>query len=213
MWKSLPHPILLSVPCAHSSSSRFMEAPFRSLIPTPLSGKSFLRASHFQLGFDRRPQGNTVVSPYRTDYPPRWGVYQQNLILPPKCAGVLNQDMDRPQNTQSETQAAFHAWPVCPRPEICPPVSHLQMHADPHNRVFTSTARESYLCPFTMPRVQPSRVDKWDDSFPSGDKGKVPLPPSLYQQSYPIHQEQPPADKAPSQHLGAFANLTAPRHS
>ncbi|XP_066491634.1 stabilizer of axonemal microtubules 5 [Tiliqua scincoides] len=184
-----------------------MEVSFPPLIPAPPDRETFIRDSHFQLAYDHRPEGSTVVSPYRIDYPPRWGSYQRKPILPPKCAGVLNQDMDNSWDTRSETYIAYPAWPLGPRPEICLPTSHLQPHADSRQHISTSITHESYPCPSSIPRFQPNRVDKWDDSFPSGDKEKMPLPESLYQQSYQAHKDVPLAIKAPSQHLGGDSVL------
>ncbi|XP_053153807.1 testis-expressed protein 45 [Hemicordylus capensis] len=183
------------------------EAPRPPRIPAPLAGKSFLLASHFQVGFERRPQGSTVVSPYRTDYPPRWGSYRRESILPPRCAGVLNQDLDGSWEPRSEMCRAYPAWPLGPRPGVCGPSSRLRMHTDPRQRTAHSVTRDSYPCPAGTPRGRPCRVDKWDDSFPSGDQEKIPLPESLYQQSYPAHQDVPPVTRAPSQHLGGDSVL------
>ncbi|XP_063003436.1 stabilizer of axonemal microtubules 5 [Elgaria multicarinata webbii] len=172
-------------------------------IPAPLSSASFLQASHFQLGFDRRrPEGCTVASPYRTDYPPRWGSYQREPILPPKCAGVLNQDMGGPWEPCSETEASFPPRPLLPRPDICLLTSSLRMHEEPRQCTFTSVTRESYPYPPGAPRPPLNRVDKRDDSVPGGGKEKLPLPASLYQQSYPAHRGMPPVVKARNQHLG-----------
>ncbi|XP_061457848.1 stabilizer of axonemal microtubules 5 [Rhineura floridana] len=173
----------------------------------PLASPSFLRASHFQLAFDHRPEGNTVVSPYRTDYPPRWGSYRRHPILPPKCAGVLNQDMDDSWDTRSETNLSYPPRRLEAKPAISPPSSHLKMHADSRHSTFTSVTHDSYPCPPSMLRNPPNRVDKWDDSVPSGDKEKEALPDSLYQQSYPAHTGMRPAAKAPSRHLGGDSTL------
>ncbi|XP_015280128.1 PREDICTED: uncharacterized protein C19orf45 homolog [Gekko japonicus] len=184
-----------------------MEEPLCPEISAPLHGPSFLQASHFQLGFDRRPEGSTVVSPYRFDYPPRWGTYLREPILPPECAGVLNQDMGDPWETKSEYLVSYPAWPLAARPAICPPASCIQMHTDPRHHVFTSTTQEIYTCPSKALPTQLRRVDKWDDNIPGGDKEKVPLPPSLYQQSYPAHKGLSSAVRAPNQHLGSDSTL------
>ncbi|KAM6459063.1 stabilizer of axonemal microtubules 5 [Liasis olivaceus] len=186
-----------------------MRSIFVPQIPAPLANESFLRASHYKLGFDQRPEGSTVFSPYRTDYPPRWGTYQRQPILPPKCAGVLNQDMGNFWDTRSETYVSYPTLPLEPKSAICPPASRFQMHADPRHSILTSITRESYPYPSTIPHITLNRVDKWDDSVPSGDKEKEPLPDSFYQQSYPAYKEVLPAVKAPSQHLGGFAKPIA----
>lgn len=178
-------------------------------VEAPLASESFLRASHFKLGFDQRPEGSTVISPYRIDYPPRWGSYQRQPILPPKCADVLNQEMGDAWDTCSESYLSYPTWPLERKSAINPPVSKFQMHADPRHSILTSITRESYSYPPSLPHTTPNRVDKWDDSFPSGDKEKEPLPETLYQQSYPAYQGVVPAVRAPSQHLGAFAKPTA----
>ncbi|KAL8177948.1 UNVERIFIED_CONTAM: hypothetical protein K2H54_024027 [Gekko kuhli] len=189
------------------SQDHAVKEPLCPEISAPLHGQSFLQASHFQLGFDRSPEGSTVVSPYRFDYPPRWGTYLREPILPPKCAGVLNQDMGDPWETKSEYLVSYPAWPLATRPAICPLASCIQMHTDPRHHVFTSTTREIYTYPSKALSTQPHRVDKWDDSIPRGDKEKVPLPPSLYQQSYPAHKGLSSAVRAPNQHLGSDSTL------
>ncbi|XP_048352607.1 testis-expressed protein 45 [Sphaerodactylus townsendi] len=177
-----------------------MEEPLQPEIPAPLHGHSFLQASHFQLGFDRRPEGSTVASSYRLDYPPRWGTFLHQPILPPKCTSVLNQDMGDLWEPRSEYLDSYPARPLAARPDVCLPVSCLQMHSDARRHVLTSTTQANYACPSEVLPTQPHRVDKWDDSIPEGDKEKVPLPPSLYQQSYCPHQERP-AVRAPAEHL------------
>ncbi|KAJ6664275.1 hypothetical protein lerEdw1_008494 [Lerista edwardsae] len=184
-----------------------MEASLPPLIPAPPARENFIRDSHFQLAYDHRPQGSTVVSPYRTDYPPRWGSYQRKPIKPPKCADVLNQDMDHSWDTRSETYIAYPPWPLGLRPEICLPASHLQPLADSRQHITTSVTHESYPYPSIHPHIQPARADNWADSFPSGDKEKIPLPESLYQQSYQVYKDLPPVIKAPNLHLGTSTRL------
>ncbi|XP_032070006.1 testis-expressed protein 45 [Thamnophis elegans] len=173
----------------------------------PLVSESFLRASHFKLGFDQRPEGSTVISPYRIDYPPRWGSYQRQPILPPKCADVLNQEMGDAWDSRSQSYLSYPTWPLATKPAINPLVSNFKMHADPRHSILTSITRESYSYPPSLPHTTPNRVDKWDDSFPSGDKEKEPLPETLYQQSYPAYKGVVPPAKAPNQHLGGRFTL------
>ncbi|XP_077187635.1 stabilizer of axonemal microtubules 5 [Paroedura picta] len=186
-----------------------MEGCPRLESPAPLHGPAFFQASHFQLGFDRHPEGSTVVSPYRSEYPPRWGTHLRKPILPPACAGVLNQDMGEPWDPQPEYLAAYPAWPLVARPGLCPPASRLRMHADPRHHVFASTAQLDYTYPAKVLPPKLHHVDKWDDSIARGDKEKVPMPPSLYQQSYPAPEGLSPAARAPSQHLGSDSTLKA----
>ncbi|KAH0625703.1 hypothetical protein JD844_033902 [Phrynosoma platyrhinos] len=186
-----------------------MEAPSSvPQIPAPIPYPSFLRASHFQLGYDPRPQGKTVVSPYRTDYPPRWGTFCPPPVQPPKSSEVLNQDLDPTWDAHPETGTAYPPWPLQPRPPICPPVPRGWMHTDPRQPTSDSVTHWSYGCPSGQAPTPPRRGDKWGDSVPSGDKAKQPLPETLHQQSYrpPPKDASPPA-KAPSQHLGEDAAL------
>ncbi|KAG8126763.1 hypothetical protein E2320_021886 [Naja naja] len=182
-------------------------------IQGPLASESFLRASHFKLGFDQRPEGSTVISPYRIDYPPRWGSYQRQPILPPKCADVLNQEMGDSWDTRSESYLQYPSWPLDVKPAIYPPISNFQMHADPRHSILTSVTRESYSYPPSLPHTTPNRVDKWDDSFPSGDKEKELLPETLYQQSYPAYEGVVPVVKAPNLHLGGGLTLKGDGHN
>ncbi|XP_034973049.2 stabilizer of axonemal microtubules 5 [Zootoca vivipara] len=195
-------------PVAPPNPHRVTEVRMVPRAPSRLANTPYLQASHFQLGFDRRPEGATVISPYRIDYPPRWGSFRSQAIRPPKCAGVLNQDMDcSPWDTRSETYLSYPPRRLEERVPAHPPSPHLKMHRDPRQGTFTSVTRDSYPYPPALPREAPRRGDKWDDSVPSGDKEKQPLPASLYQQSYPSHGRTEPAVKAPSQHLGGKSPL------
>ncbi|XP_077698121.1 stabilizer of axonemal microtubules 5 isoform X3 [Eretmochelys imbricata] len=137
-----------------------MAATGQSLIPAPLTGIPFLKASHFQIGFDHRPQGNVVESPFRTDFPPLWGSYKPGPILLPNSKDVLNQDMDKAKETWSETHLAFPVRSLEPKPKVCPPESHLRMHADSQTKIFTSAARESYPWPdVILQRPASTRAD------------------------------------------------------
>ncbi|XP_067417185.1 stabilizer of axonemal microtubules 5 isoform X2 [Emydura macquarii macquarii] len=192
-----------------------MATTVQSLIPAPLTGTPFLKASHFQIGFDHRPQGNVVESPFRTDFPPLWGNYKPVPILPPNSKGVLNQDMDKARETWSETHLAFPVRALEPMSKICPPESHLQMHADSQTKMFTSTARESYPWPdMTLQGPVPSKADynKEEDHFPCGDKDKLKLLPSVYRFSYPAYDCRPIV-KAPCIHLGGVPTIKGDRCS
>ncbi|XP_026510696.1 testis-expressed protein 45 [Terrapene carolina triunguis] len=193
-----------------------MAATGQSLIPAPLTGIPFLKASHFQIGFDHRPQGNVVESPFRTDFPPLWGSYKPDPILLPNSKGVLNQDMDKARETWSETHLAFPVRSLEPKPKVCPPESHLQMHADSQTKIFTSTARESYPWPdVTLQGPASTRADynKEEDHFPCGDKDKLKLLPSVYRFSYPAYEIFEPIAKAPCVHLGGIPTIKGDRCS
>ncbi|XP_075759058.1 stabilizer of axonemal microtubules 5 isoform X1 [Pelodiscus sinensis] len=187
-----------------------MPASVQSLIPAPLTGIPFQKASHFQLGFDHRPQGSVVESPFRTDFPPLWGNYKSNPILPPSSKGVLNQDMDETRETLSETCRAFPVKPLEPKLQICPPESHLQMHADSQIKILTPTSRDNYPWPdVTLQAPTSTRADynKKEDHFPCGDKDKLKLLPSVYQFSYPAHEIHQPVVRAPCRHLGGVPTI------
>ncbi|KAM9111838.1 stabilizer of axonemal microtubules 5 [Pangshura tecta] len=187
-----------------------MAATGQLLIPAPLTGIPFLKASHFQIGFDHRPQGNVVESPFRTDFPPLWGSYKPDPILLPNSKGVLNQDMDKARETWSETHLAFPVRSLEPKPKICPPESHLQMHADSQTKIFTSTARESYPWPDVMlqgPASTRADYNKEEDHFPCGDKDKLKLLPSVCRFSYPAYEILEPIAKAPCAHLGGIPTI------
>uniref|UniRef100_A0A8C8VKR8 Testis expressed 45 n=1 Tax=Pelusios castaneus TaxID=367368 RepID=A0A8C8VKR8_9SAUR len=193
-----------------------MAATVQSLIPASLTGIPFLKASHFRTGFDHRPQGNVVESPFRTDFPPLWGCYKPVPILPPNSKGVLNQDMDKARENWSETQQAFPGRSLEPVPKICPPESHLQMHADSKTNIFTSVARESYPWPdMTLrgPVLPEADYSKEEDHFPCGDKDKLKLLPSVYRFSYPAYEQLQPMVKAPCIHLGGLPTIKGDRCS
>ncbi|XP_050790440.1 testis-expressed protein 45 isoform X2 [Gopherus flavomarginatus] len=193
-----------------------MAATGQSLIPAPLTGIPFLKASHFQIGFDHRPQGNVVESPFRTDFPPLWGSYKPDPILLPNSKGVLNQDMDKTRETWSETHLAFPVRSLEPKPKICPPESHLQMHGDSQTKIFTSTAKESYPWPDVTlqgPASTRAYYNKEEDHFPCGDKDKLKLLPSVYRFSYPAYEILEPIARAPSVHLGGIPSIKGDRCS
>ncbi|XP_043358711.1 testis-expressed protein 45 isoform X2 [Dermochelys coriacea] len=193
-----------------------MAAAGQSLIPAPLTGIPFLKTSHFQIGFDHRPQGNIVESPFRTDFPPLWGSYKPDPILLPNSKGVLNQNMDKAKDIWSETHLAFPVRSLEPKPKVCPPESHLQMHANSQTNIFTSTARESYPWPdVTLQRPASTRADysKEEDHFPCGDKDKLKFLPSVYHFTYPAYEILEPIAKAPCVHLGGIPTIKGDRCS
>ncbi|XP_074834688.1 stabilizer of axonemal microtubules 5 isoform X2 [Carettochelys insculpta] len=193
-----------------------MSASVQSLIPAPLTGIPFLRTSHFQIGFDRRPQGSVVESPFRTDFPPLWGNYKPEPVLLPSSKGVLNQDINKVWETCSETHLAFPVRSLAQKPKICPPESHLQMHADSQAKIFTSAARESYPWPdVTLQGPASIRGDysKEEDHFSSGDEDKLKLLPSVYRFSYPAYEMLQPIVKAPCRHLGGIPTIKGDRRS
>ncbi|TFK06544.1 magnesium transporter NIPA2 [Platysternon megacephalum] len=124
--------------------------------------------------------------------------------------------MDKARETWSETHLAFPVRSLEPKPKVCPPESHLQMHADSQAKIFTSTARESYPWPdVTLQGPVSTRADynKEEDHFPCGDKDKLKLLPSVYRFSYPAYEIFQPIAKAPCVHLGGIPTIKGDRCS
>ncbi|XP_067316840.1 stabilizer of axonemal microtubules 5 [Anolis sagrei] len=180
-------------------------------VPSPLPMEAFLRASHFRLGHDLRPGGfpSSLTSRFREDFPPRWGTFRPPPARLPPSVDVLNQDMGPPWDTQSQAVLSFPPRPIQPRPEIRLPVTQPWMHADPLLPTPDSLTHWSYPCPYSEPWPAPvqRKVDKWEDSLPRGDKEKLPLPPSLTQESFREHLGAEAPTKAPSLHLGKDSAL------
>ncbi|NXK09087.1 TEX45 protein, partial [Herpetotheres cachinnans] len=163
------------------------------MIPAPLTGLPFLKASHVQLGAERWAPGSASQPFSHSQFPPYWGVYRP-APAPPPCSGrVLSAAWVDGGEACSETRMAFPKRPVQPVVLALSPQSHVRMHADPSIRVLTSATRESFPCPaIPLQRPPPSTAKKQKDNIPCGDREKIRLPTSIYTSSYPAHEIQPP---------------------
>ncbi|NWR60587.1 TEX45 protein, partial [Bucorvus abyssinicus] len=156
------------------------------LIPAPLTGLSFLKASHIPLGAQRGAPGSTWQPFSHSQFPPFWGVHRPALALPPCSRQMLNPIRAVGGAPCSETRLAFQERPLQPLAAVVPPESHVRMHTDPRIRILTSETRESFPCPHSLTRRPPQTTAKrWEDNIPRGDREKIRLPPSLYSSSYP----------------------------
>ncbi|NXF32698.1 TEX45 protein, partial [Nyctibius bracteatus] len=164
------------------------------LIPTPLTGERFLKASHFKLGNERSVPASAWQPLSHSQFPPLSGVLRPAPI-PQPCGGqVLSSGWWDRRDTCSETRLAFPERPLQPIVRVATPKSHIRMHTDPRIRVLTSTMRESFPCPPTpLQRPHPPTANLQKDSMSHGDREKIRLPPSNYTFSYPAHEIQPAA--------------------
>ncbi|NWH17837.1 TEX45 protein, partial [Grus americana] len=164
------------------------------VIPAPLTGLAFLKASHLQLGDERWASGSAHQPFSHTQFPPFWGVYRPAPAPPPRSGQVLSPAGGGGGETCSETRVAFPERPLQPVAPTVPPHSRVRMHADPRIHVFTSATRDSFPCPHTPLQRPPLPIaKKWKDNIPCGDREKIRLPPSVYAVSYPAREIQPAA--------------------
>ncbi|KAM6369411.1 stabilizer of axonemal microtubules 5 [Pluvialis apricaria] len=171
-----------------------MAASAVPVIPAPLTGLAFLKASHVQLGAERWAPGSAHQPFSHSQFPPFWGVHRPLPAPLPRSGQVLSAAGGGGGATCSETHLAFPERPLQPVAPIVPPESRVRMHADPRIRVLTSVTRESFPCPHTPLQRPPLPIaKKGKDNIPCGDREKIRLPPSLYIFSYPAHETQPAA--------------------
>ncbi|XP_029889550.1 testis-expressed protein 45 [Aquila chrysaetos chrysaetos] len=171
-----------------------MAASAVPVIPEPLTGLPFLKASHLQLGDERRAPGSARRPFSHSQFPPFWGVYRPAPAAPPRSGWVLSPTGRDGGETCSETRRAFPEKPLQPVAPVVPPESCVRMHADPRIHVLSSATRESFPCPHTpLQRPPLPTAKKWKDNIPCGDREKIRLPPSVYTFSYPAHEIQPAA--------------------
>lgn len=175
-------------------ASSAMAAGAVPVIPEPLTGLPFLKASHIQLGAERQVPGSVRRPFSHSQFPPFWGVYRP-APAPPPCSGwVLSPTRGDGGEACSETRRAFPERPLQPVAPVVPPESRVRMHADPRIRVLASAMRESFPYPHTpLQRPPLPTAKKWKDNIPCGDREKIRLPPSVYTFSYPAHEIQPAA--------------------
>ncbi|NXQ82868.1 TEX45 protein, partial [Nyctibius grandis] len=163
-------------------------------IPAPLTGIPFLKASHFQLGNDRRAPASAWQPWSHSQFPPLRGVFRPAPV--PLCSSgqVLSSGWGDSRDTCSETRQAFPERPPQPVTRPATPKSHVRMHMDPRIRVLTPTTKESFPCHPTPPRKPHTPTpNQQKDNMPRGDREKISLPPSNYAFSYPAYEIQPPA--------------------
>ncbi|NXW46173.1 TEX45 protein, partial [Nyctiprogne leucopyga] len=166
--------------------------PVLPLIPAPLTGIDFLKASHLRLGAERCVPESSRRSFSHSQFPPHWGVSKRAPATPPCSGRVLSPGGAGGGEVCSETRLEFSEKPLQPLAPVVPWDSCVRMHTDPRIRVLTSVTRDSFPCPPTAPRRQPLPTSqRHKDHVPCGDKEKIRLPPSLYTSSYPAHEIQP----------------------
>ncbi|XP_010153199.1 PREDICTED: uncharacterized protein C19orf45-like, partial [Eurypyga helias] len=171
-----------------------MAAGATPLIPAPLEGLPFLKASHLKLGDERWARGAGHHSYSHSQFPPFWGVYRSVPAPRPPSGNVLKPRGDVGGEAFSETRLAFPEKPLQPVAPVVPLKSCVRMHTDPQIRVLTSEMKERFSYPHPSLQQPPPAADKrWKDHVPCGDKKKIRPPPSTYTSSYPAHKIQPSA--------------------
>ncbi|NWW86093.1 TEX45 protein, partial [Rhynochetos jubatus] len=188
-----------------------MAAGATPLIPAPLKGLSFLKASHVKLGDERWARG-VAHQPYsHSQHPPFWGIHKPAPAPRPLSGKVLNPSGYVGGEACSETRLAFPERPVQPVAPVVPRQSNICMHADPRPSVLTSETKERFPCPHTpLQRPSPATDKKWKDCIPCGDREKIGPPPSVYTSSYPAHKLQPSARPG---HKGGVPPIIGDRQS
>ncbi|KAM6310724.1 LOW QUALITY PROTEIN: stabilizer of axonemal microtubules 5 [Podargus strigoides] len=147
------------------------------VIPAPLTGRPFLKASPFQLGAERAQQPFS-----HTQSPPFW-VHRPRPAPAPRSGQARSSAGAGGGAACSETRLALPERPLQPVAPVVPRESAVRMHADPRIRVLTSAMRESFPCPHAPPQRPPLPGGK--DRIPRGDREKIRLPPSVHTFSYP----------------------------
>ncbi|KAM9369053.1 stabilizer of axonemal microtubules 5 [Phaethornis superciliosus] len=173
------------------------------VIPAPLEGSDFLKASHIQLGAERGVSESAHQPLSHTHFPPIWGFYRPAPAPQPPRGQVLSRAQEDSGATCSETRLAFPEKPLQPVTPAVPPQLGVRMHADPRIRVLTSTMRESFPWPHAPLHTPPLPTAR-KDNIPCGDREKIRLPPSVYSLSYPAPKPQPVVRPSPQ---GCFPTI------
>ncbi|XP_062483498.1 stabilizer of axonemal microtubules 5 isoform X2 [Pezoporus occidentalis] len=162
------------------------------LIPAPLTGPAFLKATHARLGDERWALGSAWKSLSHTHFPPRWGVHRRSPVPPPRSGRVLGSAWGG-GDPRSETHRAFPERPLRAAAPVVPREPMIRMHTDPRICVRTSETRERF-CPQPVARRAAVPTGRGrEDNVPCGDREKIGLLPSIYTTSYPGHEVQPAA--------------------
>nr|XP_023500391.1 testis-expressed protein 45 isoform X3 [Equus caballus] len=188
-----------------------------ALLPSPMSLRDFLRASHFALGPDPRLHVGTLHSTTHRDFPAYPGATRALPSQRPPRAPLFQQD---PRWAGEERVSEAHCVFTPPPPSersgerelerardrtLAMQASHLVLHADARARTGLSTARADFRWPELPARareqIRGARLIFDRDSMPPGDRAKLRIPPTTYQELFPPHDARP-QPCAPRRHLG-----------
>uniref|UniRef100_A0A8D1PDG8 Testis expressed 45 n=1 Tax=Sus scrofa TaxID=9823 RepID=A0A8D1PDG8_PIG len=172
-----------------------------ALLPCPMSRLDFLKASHFALGPDPRLQVGATQSTSHRDFPAYPGVTPGPLCQPPPCASLFQRDTrGGGQEHVSETHCRYAPPSAPPARELereltrertlTMQATHLHVHADARSRTGLSTMRSDFGWPEPPARaseqIRGARLIFDRDSVPPGDRAKLRLPSTTYQEFFPI---------------------------
>ncbi|XP_045758204.2 stabilizer of axonemal microtubules 5 [Mirounga angustirostris] len=189
-----------------------------ALLPCPLSGRDFLKASHFALGPDPRLHMGAMQSTSHRDFGAHPGGTRAPQCQEPPRGSLFAQDT-RSAGTElgSETHCAYA--PPGPSPSarsetrerpLAAQASGLRVHAGPRVRTGLSTVRADFGWPEPPARaseqIRGARLIFDRDSVPPGDRAKLRIPPTTYQAFYAPH-DPCPRSRAPCCHLGGLNPL------
>lgn len=185
-----------------------------ALLPCPLSGLDFLKASHFALGPDPRLHRGVMQSAMHRDFPAYPKATPEQPRPPPPPSAVFQRDARwTGQEQVSETHREFTPQDM-QSPEkmrertLAVQSGNLYMHADKRAGVSFSNARDAYSWPeqpeHTRELIRGARLIFDRDSLPPGDRDKLRVPPTTHQELFPPHDACPPP-RTPCYHLGEHA--------
>ena len=172
-----------------------------ALLPCPMSRLDFLKASHFALGPDPRLQVGATQSTSHRDFPAYPGVTPGPLCQPPPCASLFQRDTrGGGQEHVSETHCRYAPPSAPPAGELereltrertlTMQATHLHVHADARSRTGLSTMRSDFGWPEPPARaseqIRGARLIFDRDSVPPGDRAKLRLPSTTYQEFFPL---------------------------
>uniref|UniRef100_A0A8C3YHM3 Stabilizer of axonemal microtubules 5 n=1 Tax=Catagonus wagneri TaxID=51154 RepID=A0A8C3YHM3_9CETA len=172
-----------------------------ALLPCPVSRLDFLKASHFALGHDPRLQVGATQSTSHRDFPAYPGVTRGPLCQPPPRASLFQRDTRGGGQEHVSEMHCRYAPPSAPPARerereltrertLTTQASHLYAHADARSHTGLSTARCDFgwfeLPGRTSEQIRGARLLFDRDSVPPGDRAKLRLPPTTYQEFFPL---------------------------
>ncbi|KAM6216744.1 stabilizer of axonemal microtubules 5 [Rhynchocyon petersi] len=188
-------------------------------LSNPMPLRDFLKASHFALGPDLRLHEGTMKSTTKRDFPSYPGVTRTLPCPQPPCATCFLRDTNwAPQECLSESHRMFQPLPPLSAPAsfvareraLSMQTTHLSMHAGVRACTSLPSSRAAYAWPElparTSEQIREARFIFAGDSMPPGDRAKLGIPPTTYQELFPPHDvhRQP---RAPCCHFGGLSLL------